>query len=124
MEPGFSRGDLLFLHNHDMPYEVGDIVVYKMPARDIPIVHRVHEVHIDKRTNSTKLLTKGDANFAHDRTFYDGEWMITPDHVQGRVWGFLPYVGVVTVLMNDFPLLKFALIGSIGLFVMLNRENS
>jgi signal peptidase I len=46
MEPAFFRGDLLFLTNHqDEPIKVGDIVVFKIEGRDIPIVHRVLQLH-------------------------------------------------------------------------------
>jgi signal peptidase len=46
MEPAFYRGDLLILTNFaGVPYEVGNIVVYNIPGEDIPIVHRVIEIH-------------------------------------------------------------------------------
>jgi signal peptidase I len=46
MEPGFHRGDLLFLTNPEHErYHTGDITVYKVPKADIPIVHRVLETH-------------------------------------------------------------------------------
>ena len=46
MEPAFFRGDLLFLTNHqEEPIKVGDIVVFKIEGRDIPIVHRVLQLH-------------------------------------------------------------------------------
>lgn len=46
MEPAFHRGDLLFLTNfHDDPIRAGEIVVFKVEGRDIPIVHRVIKVH-------------------------------------------------------------------------------
>lgn len=45
MEPAFQRGDILFLNNQDDPIRVGEIVVFKIKDRDIPIVHRVLEVH-------------------------------------------------------------------------------
>ena len=41
MEPAFQRGDLLFLWNRDVKAEVGEIVVYNVKEKDIPIVHRV-----------------------------------------------------------------------------------
>ena len=41
MEPAFQRGDLLFLWNRDQQAEVGEIVVYNVKDKDIPIVHRV-----------------------------------------------------------------------------------
>ena len=46
MEPAFYRGDLLLLTNHrEEPIRVGEIVVFKIEGRDIPIVHRVLKVH-------------------------------------------------------------------------------
>ncbi len=48
MEPAFQRGDILFLTNHDDPIRAGEIVVFKIKDRDIPIVHRVMKVHEKK----------------------------------------------------------------------------
>jgi signal peptidase len=43
MEPAFQRGDLLLLWNRNFFSEtnVGEIVVYNVKGKDIPIVHRV-----------------------------------------------------------------------------------
>lgn len=43
MEPAFQRGDLLFLWNRNIVQEtdVGEIVVYNVKGKDIPIVHRI-----------------------------------------------------------------------------------
>jgi signal peptidase len=41
MEPAFQRGDLLFLWNRGTDTQVGEIVVYNVKGKDIPIVHRV-----------------------------------------------------------------------------------
>lgn len=45
MEPGFYRGDLLFLVKTSRPIEVGDVTVYRARNTEIPIVHRVLETH-------------------------------------------------------------------------------
>lgn len=46
MEPAFYRGDLLFLTNYqDEPIQAGEILVFKVKDRDIPIVHRVIKLH-------------------------------------------------------------------------------
>lgn len=46
MEPAFHRGDLLFLTKYqDEQVRVGEIVVFKVEGRDIPIVHRVLKLH-------------------------------------------------------------------------------
>lgn len=41
MEPAFQRGDLLFLWNRAPRAELGEVVVYNVRGKDIPIVHRV-----------------------------------------------------------------------------------
>jgi len=46
MEPAFYRGDLLFLTNkEEEPIRVGEIVVFEVEGREIPIVHRVLRAH-------------------------------------------------------------------------------
>merc|ERR1712062_956429 len=67
MEPAFQRGDLLFLTNYEEEdIRVGEIVVFKIDGRDIPIVHRVLKLH-EKEDGSIKFLTKGDNNSVDDR---------------------------------------------------------
>jgi signal peptidase I len=41
MEPAFQRGDLLFLWNRGKETQIGEVVVYNVKGKDIPIVHRV-----------------------------------------------------------------------------------
>mmetsp|Transcript_51573 Transcript_51573/g.78312 ORF Transcript_51573/g.78312 Transcript_51573/m.78312 type:complete len:179 (-) Transcript_51573:98-634(-) len=126
MEPSFYKGDLLFLWwNKDRPTQTGDIVVYNIRGRvpNIPIVHRVLNTHIDAKTGDQVMLTKGDNNPVDDRGLYNpGQLWITPSDVIGRVIGYLPYVGYVTILMNDFPWLKYAMIGGLFLFVLVSNE--
>lgn len=127
MEPAFHRGDLLFLTNYpEEPVRVGEIVVFKVEGRDIPIVHRVLKLHeryfllrssdghvfhlniLYYRENGTvKFLTKGDNNSVDDRGLYaPGQLWLTKKDVVGRARGFLPYVGMVTILMNEYPKFK------------------
>ena len=47
MEPFYYRGDILFLWLGDEPFSVGEVVVFKIRGRDIPIVHRIIEVHTE-----------------------------------------------------------------------------
>ncbi|KAF9045586.1 signal peptidase complex catalytic subunit SEC11 [Panaeolus papilionaceus] len=144
MEPAFYRGDLLFLTNPaDQRYQTGDITVYKIPGADIPIVHRVMETHDvqPKKTKSKKnkaaaeltepapqsppkqlMLTKGDNNHVDDIELYQGLEWLERKHIVGKVRGFLPYVGYVTIAMNDFPQLKYALLGGLGLLALIQRE--
>ncbi|KAF7728896.1 Signal peptidase complex catalytic subunit S11C [Apophysomyces ossiformis] len=124
MEPAFHRGDLLFLAlPQNDPVHVNDICVFKLPGRDIPIVHRVIKLHDDAKTQKQYLLTKGDNNPSDDRALYNRRQMwIHREHVVGKVKGFVPYVGMVTILMNDYPWLKFVVLGILGLFVLIHRE--
>ena len=66
MEPAFQRGDILFLNNSVEKVYVGDVVVFKIKDRDIPIVHRILKVH-EKEDGRVELLTKGDNNRVDDR---------------------------------------------------------
>jgi len=122
MEPAFYRGDLLFLYMPDSPIRVGEIVVFKLDGRDIPIVHRVVKVH-ERPDGGVDLLTKGDNNPVDDRGLYPpGQMWLNEHHIIGRAKGFLPYIGMVTIIMNDYPYLKFLLIAVLGLFVLSSRE--
>ena len=40
----------------------------------------------------------------------------------GRARGFLPLIGRVTVLMNDYPYFKYALLGILSLVVLTTKE--
>jgi len=60
------------------------------------------------RNNGTiKFLTKGDNNSVDDRGLYapGQQWLEKSDMVS-RARGFLPYVGMVTILMNEYPKVK------------------
>ena len=67
MEPAFQRGDILFLTNTKVSMDVGDIIVFKVDGRDIPIVHRVLKKHQRKSDLHDFYLTKGDNNNVDDR---------------------------------------------------------
>jgi len=123
MEPAFYRGDLLLLTNHkEEPIRVGEIVVFKIEGRDIPIVHRVLKVH-EKEDGSLKFLTKGDNNSVDDRGLYaKGQLWLQKKDVVGRAKAYLPYAGIVTILMNDYPKFKYAILAFLGIFVLTHRE--
>jgi signal peptidase len=123
MEPGFHRGDILFLTMyHEYPFSPGDVVVFQIEGRDIPIVHRTMNVH-EKADGTVALLTKGDNNHVDDRGLYaHRQFFIGRKEVMGRAQAFLPYVGMITIWLNDYPWLKYILIGSMGFFVIIGRE--
>ncbi|KRX80343.1 Signal peptidase complex catalytic subunit SEC11C [Trichinella sp. T6] len=122
MEPAFYRGDLLFLTNTDDPIHAGDVTVFKIEGREIPIVHRVLKVHQDAN-GEVLFLTKGDNNAVDDRGLYaPGQFWLKRKDVIGRAKGCVPYVGIVTILMNDYPKLKYVLLSVLAAVVLLHRE--
>lgn len=123
MEPGFYRGDILFLNMGHKPVRVGEVVVFNLDGRDIPIVHRVIKVHERNAGGKIDILTKGDNNWGDDRALYNkGQLWLNREHIMGRVVGFLPYVGQATIIMNDYPYVKYGLIGVLALFVLTSKE--
>ncbi len=145
MEPAFQRGDLLFLWNRDQTAEVGEIVVYNVKGKDIPIVHRVvRSFHTASRNSSipgskskaknagtddmapkTQLLTKGDNNGADDTELYarGQSYLDRQEDIIGSVRGYLPAVGYVTIMLSEHPWLKTVMLGIMGVMVVLQREN-
>lgn len=64
MEPGFYRGDILFLNMGNSPIRAGEIVVFSLDGRDIPIVHRVIKVH-ERGPRNVDILTKASPFLHH-----------------------------------------------------------
>ncbi|XP_056847690.1 uncharacterized protein LOC108836551 isoform X3 [Raphanus sativus] len=113
MEPGFKRD----------PIRAGEIVVFNIVGRDIPIVHRVIKVHERENTGEVDVLTKGDKNLDDDRLLYaKGQLWLHRHHIMGRAVGFLPYVGWVTIIMTEKPIIKYILIGALGLLVIKSKD--
>ncbi|KAH7546408.1 hypothetical protein FEM48_Zijuj01G0197800 [Ziziphus jujuba var. spinosa] len=123
MEPGFSRGDLLFLHMSKDPIRAGEILVFIVKDREIPIVHRVIRVHEERDTDESYFLTKGDSNHLDDRALYaHGQDWLEPQHIMGRAVGYLPYFGYVTIIMTEKPIIKYILFGTLGLLLISPRN--
>jgi signal peptidase len=85
------------------------------------------------------LLTKGDNNQVpatspssssssraaqvDDRGLYaPGQLFLNKRHIIGKATAFLPRVGIVTIIMNDYPYVKYVLIGVLCIFVLTSRE--
>lgn len=122
MEPAFQRGDILFLWNRDTLSRVGDVVVYEIKGKVIPIVHRVVREH----HNFTKqlLLTKGDNNPVDDLGLYayNQMYLNSETDLLGTVKGYFPLVGYVTILITENVYFKYALLGFMGLTTLLSNE--
>ncbi|GMM38706.1 signal peptidase complex catalytic subunit [Saccharomycopsis crataegensis] len=152
MEPAFQRGDVLFLYNRDNYVDVGDIVVYQVKDKSIPIVHRVmNEHHIEYTTSAQQqqqqqqqakssgseysplvhtsggkqlLLTKGDNNPVNDLGLYGRNqgYLNRDDDILGVVKGYVPFVGYITILITENVYLKYAMIGFMAISALLSNE--
>jgi len=125
MEPAFQRGDILFLWNRNMDTQVGEIVVYNVKGKDIPIVHRVvRRFGGGDSAERLKLLTKGDNNMADDTELYarGQDYLDREADLVGSVVGYIPFIGYVTIMLSEHPWLKMVMLGLMGLMVVLQRE--
>lgn len=105
------------------PIRTGEIVVFNVEGRSIPVVHRVIQVHERRDTAEIDILTKGDDNPENDRMLYaPGQRWLEQHHIVGRAAGYLPYVGWLTIAMTEKPVLKYLLIGALGLLVIASKE--
>ncbi|MCJ1252872.1 Signal peptidase complex catalytic subunit [Lignoscripta atroalba] len=123
MEPAFQRGDLLFLWNRGQETQIGEIVVYNVKGKDIPIVHRVVRRY-GGGDKPLKLLTKGDNNLADDTALYaqGQDYLERSEDIIGSVKGYVPFVGYVTILLSEHPWLKTVMLGLMGIMVVMQRE--
>ncbi|KAI9844026.1 MAG: Signal peptidase complex catalytic subunit [Sclerophora amabilis] len=123
MEPAFQRGDLLFLWNRGQDTQIGEIVVYKVKGKDIPIVHRVVR-RFGGGDKPLQLLTKGDNNNADDTELYarGQDYLNRSEDIIGSAKGYIPGIGYVTIMLSEHPWLKTVMLGLMGAIVVLQRE--
>ncbi|CAI9114003.1 OLC1v1037469C2 [Oldenlandia corymbosa var. corymbosa] len=88
--------------------------------RPVPIVHRVIKVHERKDTKEVFFLTKGDNNKMNDIALYaPGQDWLEQRHIMGRAVGVLRYIGWMTIILTEQPIVKYAIIGAVGLMVII-----
>lgn len=117
MEPGFRRGDILFLKPQE--YKSGDILVYQVHEGSIPIVHRVI------RKIGNQMLTKGDNNEADDIGLYRrGRMFLEPHEVRAGVFGYIPFFGMIVIWLNSVPGIKFIIMAVTAWAVFSTREDT
>lgn len=123
MVPVFYKGDILVLQGMGPnDYQVGDIIVYTVPGRSVPVVHRVMKINPDG-----SYQTKGDANTgpidfkdSYGNIIYS-EQHIDEENVHGRVVLIVPYLGWVKigVMEHLLPNISYAVIAVIIIAVVL-----
>ena len=128
MEPSMYRGDILVLYKQPT-IDVGDVVVYQIANQATPIVHRISSIQdvYDKKTGKTQtmFLSKGDNNPVDDRGIYPkGQNYLPEDYVVGHVFTHFPYSGFFTLVLNDYPPVKYTLLGLMFISVLVTKDPS
>lgn len=61
---------------------------------------------------------------ADDKELYarDQEFLERDRDIIGSVVGYIPFIGYVTIMLSEHPWMKTAMLGIMGLFVVLQRE--
>lgn len=94
MEPAIKYGALVIIENPSPEdIKVGDIIAFKVPAMDMPVVHRVTE--LINNGNGIGYRTKGDANYKPD------DWLVKPDNLIGRVILNMPWLGHIAKFVKS-----------------------
>jgi signal peptidase len=101
MVPTFHKGDILIIQGVRDPedyidlLEIGDVIVFSVEGRDVPIVHRINGINPDG-----SFQTKGDAN----KEQHSFEKHIDPGQIHGKVISIIPYLGWVKIGVTEYVL--------------------
>ena len=102
-----NRGDVFLLWKQSQ-YDLGDIVVFNIEDRYIPIVHRIVQCHTNQNGDQ-RILTKGDDNAVDDAygIYKPGQMWISQHDIQGKVIFYAPQVGLICIWLLEEPLVKY-----------------
>ncbi len=68
-------------------------------------------------------MTKGDNNEVNDRGLYEpGRIWLNKKHISGRIRGYIPYIGILTILLNDYPMFKWGLLAFMAIMVLTSKD--
>lgn len=77
----------------------------------------VVDVHSNTNINSSHL-----SSISRRGLYAPGQLWLEREDILGKAVGTLRYVGMVTIALNDYPVLKYVLVGMMGLFVLTSKE--
>ena len=68
-------------------------------------------------------MTKGDNNPVNDRGLYEkGDYWLNRKHILGRIRMIVPYIGIVTIILNDYPILQWGILIIMGIFILTSKD--
>ncbi|KAI1083237.1 putative signal peptidase I [Whalleya microplaca] len=127
MAPAFKRGDVIVLSNWEQEIRIGEIPVVWFSGNPLPMVHRAINTIWGTRSGGQEgeieqlILTKGDNNEVDDVALYpSGQKYVYRSQIIGVVRGYLPILGWMTILLSEYPYLKFVLIGGLAFISMIS----
>jgi len=107
MEPVFYRGDVVLLKGITNPdqVKVGDVIVYKRPGYEYPIIHRVRYVYTVKVNGKPErcFVTWGDNNPVPDPPYPGPDGLLEVQLPNGYVAGCVPSYAVEAKAEMVFP---------------------
>jgi len=107
MEPVFYRGDIILLKGVTSPdqVKVGDVIVYKRPGYEYPIIHRVRYISTVKINgkSETCYVTWGDNNPVPDPPYPSSEGPLGVMLPDGYIAGCVPAYAVEAKAEVVFP---------------------
>jgi signal peptidase I len=99
MIPTFYQGDILIIQgtqppeNYKSTLAVGDVIVFSVGNRNVPIVHRIKQINPDG-----SFQTQGDANTGQ----HSFEKSIVTEQIHGKVVAIIPYLGWVKIGVTEY----------------------
>lgn len=114
MEPALHKGDILFVRKKENEeYRRGDIIVFSVNGTTVPYVHRV----ISEREHEDKILTIPDNNV-------DGLMVlhVNKSTIHGSVVASIPYLGLITILADSYPVIKYTILLFLSLSVITEKR--
>ena len=72
---------------------------------------------------STLFLSKGDNNPVDDRGLYPkGKMYLDESNIVGHVFATIPYSGFFTLVLNDYPAVKYTLLACMFISVLVTKD--
>lgn len=85
-------------------------------------MHRVTTIQKNS-DGQLRYLTKGDNNPVDDRGLYPrDQHYLMEKQIIGKVAGIAPYGGYLTIVLNDFPMVKWIMLGSMLISVLIQKD--
>ena len=54
--------------------------------------------------------------------YESGRLWLNKKHITGRIRAYIPYVGVLTILLNDYPMFKWGLLSFMAIMVLTSKD--